>query len=400
MTTGADPINPPLWRVAGDGIVWDVGGGASAHRDHLEMSGRRVSVIVSYGIDDAGRLFLSRDVIWPMLRTRPKDERAYLRRTYGAASEPQVTLGGARLVPPALKEIAFDGILSFQHLPGQGVTVRRELFPSPKQTAVIERWRLTNTGPAPVTVDVAPARTSESDHGVHGEHFLETEVAGAGSRVLLPGETADFGVVFGARKSADPPPACDPAVEAAGRRAFCEAVFGALRLETPDGALNTAFTLAKLRAAESVFDTAMGLVHSPGGGNYYGGVWANDQAEYSGPFFPFLGEPAASEAALNAYRIFAGAMGPDYQPIPSSFEVEGDSVIAGFGDRGDAAMVAYGATRWRWGTPPSPASFGPRCPGRWSTAAGRPTRGGWSSRTRTSWRGASRPAPPTFPLLP
>ncbi len=87
----------------------------------------------------------------------------------------------------------------------------------------------------------------------------------------------------------------------------------------------------------------MGLVHSPGGGRYYGGVWANDQIEYAGPFFPFLGYAPANEASLNAYRKFATGMKPDYKKIWSSYEMEGDLACCSK-DRGDAAMYAYGAS--------------------------------------------------------
>jgi hypothetical protein len=107
--------------------------------------------------------------------------------------------------------------------------------------------------------------------------------------------------------------------------------------------LNQAFALAKIRTAESLFKTKMGLVHSPGGGRYYGGVWANDQVEYAGPFFPFLGYAPANEASLNAYRKFATDMTPDYKRIWSSYEMEGDLPCCSR-DRGDAAMYAYGAS--------------------------------------------------------
>jgi len=33
-------------------------------------------------------------------------------------------------------------------------------------------------------------------------------------------------------------------------------------------------------------------MHGPGGGRYYAAIWANDQAEYANPFFPFLGNLA------------------------------------------------------------------------------------------------------------
>ena len=107
-----------------------------------------------------------------------------------------------------------------------------------------------------------------------------------------------------------------------------------------------AFDFAKIRAAESLFDTQMGLVHSPGGGRYYGGIWNNDQCEYSGPFFGYLGDADAQTAALTAYRNFAPYMTGDYLPIPSSLEMEGTIPFHAGGDRGDAAMYASGAARF------------------------------------------------------
>ena len=62
------------------------------------------------------------------------------------------------------------------------------------------------------------------------------------------------------------------------------------------------FELAKIRATDSVFQTKGGLMFAPGGEGYYAAIWANDNAEYQGPFAPYLGEEAANEAALNAYN--------------------------------------------------------------------------------------------------
>ncbi len=88
-------------------------------------------------------------------------------------------------------------------------------------------------------------------------------------------------------------------------------------------------------------------MHAPGGYNrYLAAVWCNDQNEYLGPFFPFLGDAAGNESALNAYRWFAKYQNEGFQPIPSSIVAEGRGIWDGAGDRGDAAMTAYGATRW------------------------------------------------------
>jgi hypothetical protein len=119
-----------------------------------------------------------------------------------------------------------------------------------------------------------------------------------------------------------------------------------LVLETPDPVLNRAFAFAKIRAAESIYQTRGGPMHGPGGLSYYAAIWANDQAEYINPFFPYLGYDYGIESAVNAYRHFARFMNKDYKPIPSSIVAEGTDIWNGAGDRGDAAMIAYGAARF------------------------------------------------------
>jgi hypothetical protein len=87
-------------------------------------------------------------------------------------------------------------------------------------------------------------------------------------------------------------------------------------------------------------------MHSPGGESYYAAIWANDQAEYIGPFFPYLDYDYGNKASLNAYLHFARFMNKEYKPIPSSIVAEGLDIWDGAGDRGDAAMIAYGAARY------------------------------------------------------
>ena len=87
-------------------------------------------------------------------------------------------------------------------------------------------------------------------------------------------------------------------------------------------------------------------MHAPGGGRYYAAIWANDQAEYVNPFFPFLGNLAGNESAINSFRHFAKFMNDDFEPIPSSIIAEGLDFWNGAGDRGDMAMIAYGASRF------------------------------------------------------
>ena len=87
-------------------------------------------------------------------------------------------------------------------------------------------------------------------------------------------------------------------------------------------------------------------MHGPGGESYYAAIWANDQAEYINPYFPFVGYQYGNASALNSFKHFARYMNDEWKSIPSSIVAEGDSYWNGAGDRGDAAMIAYGAARY------------------------------------------------------
>src|SRR5215210_1018555 len=83
------------WKLDADGgISWAVEPG-KAHQDHIEMSGRRVSVIVTYGVDDKGKLILNRHVVFPLLRFAPNRTRDHLALTFGDDATPRVLINRA-----------------------------------------------------------------------------------------------------------------------------------------------------------------------------------------------------------------------------------------------------------------------------------------------------------------
>ena len=115
-----------------------------------------------------------------------------------------------------------------------------------------------------------------------------------------------------------------------------------LILETPDAVIDRMFAFSKIRACESIYETKGGRMHGPGGETFYAAIWANDQAEYINPYFPFVGYDYGNQSALNSYKHFARFMNTEWKPIPSSIIAEGIDIWNGAGDRGDAAMIAYG----------------------------------------------------------
>lgn len=231
------------WEVVPDStaIVWNVREGDS-HRDHIEMSGLRISAVLRYGVGADGSFRFERSIVWPMLRTIPNN--------------------------------------------------------------------------------------------THG------------SLMLAPRAEVAFGAFFSGRRSGDEALALNADAECAKRRALVAEWQRNLVLDTPDPVIDAMFAFAKIRAAESIYDTKGGLMHGPGGERFYAAIWANDQAEYINPFFPFLGYDRGNRSALCSFGYFARYMNPDYRPIPSSIIAEGTDIWNGAGDRGDAAMIAYGAARY------------------------------------------------------
>ena len=72
-----------FWKIdsCGNSITWTIRSG-QAHDDHIEMSGRQVSVVLRYGVDESGRFHLNKSMVWPMLRTVPNNTHASLMRRF------------------------------------------------------------------------------------------------------------------------------------------------------------------------------------------------------------------------------------------------------------------------------------------------------------------------------
>ncbi len=310
-----------------------------------------VSVILTYGVGEDGGLSLSRHIVFPMLRTIPNDTHASLSYTFADDAEPQIFLQGRPARGELVSRFHHRGLIRIDSTLGRAhdVACRRMIFPSTSKPLVIEEYAFTNRGAHEITVELENTRKvvkTAPSRGVDGSYLITFEVVDPGIRSLKPGETATFAVAFAARQEHSPVPAFDAAAEEQARRDRIDSFLSSLRLETPNRILNTDFAFAKIRTAESIYETKGGPMHSPGGGAYYAAIWANDQAEYANPFFPFLGDALANEAAINAFRLFARYMNPEYKPIPSSIIAEGTSYWNGAGDRGDMAMIAYGAGRF------------------------------------------------------
>ncbi|AZQ11855.1 hypothetical protein [Shewanella khirikhana] len=361
------PTPQDRWQINDSGIEWQV---ADAHEDHLEMAGEQLAAIIRYGAAADGSLILSRKLVWPMLRTLPNDTHASLIRDFDAMPEVRV---GDKLQIFKLRKVAFNGALileaealeteALEAKKGGGLQLSVSMAPDVTEASFYEQYQLKNRGDKAISLSVnlpSQQEQTKAAEGVYGSYILTLEgafdpaaKANGGQPLTLtlaPGEAVTFALRFSGRAEQEPGFAglnVDMATDALKKRAAKVAEFNRnLVLETPDPVINQMFAFAKLRATESIFRTRGGLMHGPGGSRYYAAIWANDQAEYVNPFFPFLGDANGNHSAMNSFRHFARFMNPDYRPLPSSIIAEGKDIWAGVGDRGDCAMVAYGAGRY------------------------------------------------------
>lgn len=333
------------------GITWNVKAGDNPHKDHIEMSGLKVSTVVRYGVAEDGSFLLNRGMVWPMLRTVPNDTHASLMRKMGWNPLENVLLGGYA-IKEKVQSITLDGVMTVKSLcPVRrgNVELTRVLFPSTTKPAFIEKYTLKNLAENPVKVEVNKVRNkvkTPKERGTKGKYTIIQDLKSNIFKELKPQEEITFYVTTTGYEEGEKEFDFNYEAELQARRNLVNELWDNLVLKTPDPVINTMFAFAKIRGSESIYDTAGGLLHGPGGESYYAAIWANDQAEYINPFFPFLGYDKGNESALNAYNHFARFMNDEYKPLPSSIIAEGTDVWGGAGDRGDAAMIAYGASRY------------------------------------------------------
>jgi hypothetical protein len=347
------------WRIEDNGaICWKING-RLPHFDHVEMSGQKLSVVLRYGVNADGAFSLNRSLVFPMLRMKPNKTQNNLKQRFDVNIPGMVTIDDLTLTDEKVKDVNFDGIMtvesSFSHVyrrkkVDNAVSLKRVLYPSPNSAYYCEEYTFTNQMKNAITMRVPEWKvkyTTPEEAGVYGAYHIEASLSKSGVFVLNPGESLELSAVFSGRKEGDEPFArINLDADRAGRRALIAQWWNNLVLDTPDKTLNTMFAFAKLRGAESIYNTKGGLMHGPGGEAYYAAIWANDQAEYINPFFPYLGYEIGNQSALNAFRHFARYMNDEYRPIPSSIISEGVGYWHGAKDRGDGAMIAYGAARY------------------------------------------------------
>ncbi len=352
------PLVPDRFQVTTTGIAWDVRWPTGIpHQDHVEMSGRQISVIVRWAVDSRCCLRLVRQTYWPGLRGRADDCRGYLCREFADDVEPAIIIDGheERMVALKIARILLDGTFTAIHHPVRGLRLERCLFPATTGPHLVERWTLTNVTDRKLKVALGGVEYRRSSQGITGTNRITIRQQPQ-EAILAPGESLTTGFAVTASATDVEPEPVDVVQEETRRRQRLQSLT-AVSLVTPEPVLDRLFQLSAQRTGESLFDTKYGLVHSPGGGDFYCGIWANDQIEYVAPWFGMAGDAATTEATINACRIFAAAMNPNGLSIPRAFDINPafDLRTASschpepLDERGDSAMYLSGVSRFLLG---------------------------------------------------
>lgn len=351
------------WKIQPDGsIEWKIDE-RLPHNDHIEMSGEQVSLWIQYGVDTSGKATVNRTLVFPSFRLLPQRTIAHMMYDVKDEELPRFIINDRLLhtgvfnaavqtdLPEKVIAIRHKGLMELTSEIGRDRTIRlkRTLFPSVDQPMALEKFVFYNTGKQAAKIEMeylqresspAAGRTKEGPH-----HFIISTI-NDGERTVQPGDSVVFAISYQAVRGNALPITANLPAEEQKRKNRINGILDLLQLETPDSILNHMFAFAKIRGTESIYKTKGGYMHGPGGLRYYAAIWANDQAEYINPFFAFLGDETGNKSAMNAYRMFARYMNPEYKPIPSSIIAEGDATWQGAKDRGDMAMIAYGAGRY------------------------------------------------------
>jgi len=347
------PSSQFRWQMSTDGSIEWMPETQLPHYDHIEMSGKQVSVVLRYGVNAEGAFTVNKSMVWPLLRTIPNNTHASLMRRFDWNPLAVVTINGRTMTGEKVENIRLKGMLTVESSYNGGwygqCKVIREYLPSVDKPALVENYFLINTGKSPMTVEIPVMDnrlSTDPKKGVEGSYLIEMKADKHGYFSIQPGDTLAFSAHIAGYKKGQLTPTINGQQEKQQRMASVNEWMHNLVLETPDPVIDRMFDFSKIRACESIYETQGGPMHGPGGESYYAAIWANDQAEYINPYFPFTGYDYGNASALNSFKHFARFMNNEWKPIPSSIVAEGLDIWNGVGDRGDAAMIAYGASRY------------------------------------------------------
>jgi hypothetical protein len=102
------------WRMLADGSIEWVPAKQIPHSDHIEMSGKQVSVVLRYGVNADGAFVVNKSMVWPLLRTIPNNTHASLMRRFDWNPLDMVTVNGRTITDEKVDNIRLKGMLTVE----------------------------------------------------------------------------------------------------------------------------------------------------------------------------------------------------------------------------------------------------------------------------------------------
>lgn len=128
VTLPATSQSTRRWSPQEDGsITWNIRNDLP-HSDHIEMSGKSVSVVLRYGVDREGNFTLNKGMVWPLLRTVPNNTHASLMRRSAWNPLDAVFVNSRSLTEEKVESISLNGILKSRKTKSDGREKRKAIF--------------------------------------------------------------------------------------------------------------------------------------------------------------------------------------------------------------------------------------------------------------------------------
>ncbi len=321
--------------------------------DHIEMSGLHSSLILSYGADEKKNFIHSYHIVFPSFRRKNNDTRGSFSCRI---KNPIDLIINDCQENEKLQSVSLNGIIKIDSKI-RNIKISRKII-VPRFPGVVTLFTIQNTSHKVQRIEInCPLSRIDCDKEDYYErpYHIEFDLYNSKTttrltslvKVLKPGDTFIFYLsiscqyddeIIKNKKHLSANALLD-------RNLFLMNMDTLCQLSTGNEIIDTLFYFAKIRASESIFLTKNGLMHSPGGGNYYAATWNNDQCEYASPFFGYLNYNIANQAMINCFQQYEKYMYRN-QPLVCSIIAEGEDYWNGAKDRGDAAMYVYGLTRF------------------------------------------------------
>lgn len=328
-----------------NGIAFTADNDKLPHSNHIEMAGFEVSSIISYKIDSEKNLKLYRFCVFPQIRVIPNETRGSLSYSFDG-----VDLSFHSSIKTY--KVEFNGFLTF-YQNTDDFEIKHIICPAYDKKALLEKIVIKNTSNEKQTFILKNKKpykninkmflVEDNAQEIFTNVFLNEEYFNCKSQSIFiePCEEKVIFVCNGTEKLS----AKQIEEQFDLRKQFIHQMRDCMQIITPDSMINRMTEFCKIRASESIFNTKNGLMHAPGGGNYYAALWTNDQCEYANPLFAYLGYNIAKVQSINCYKLFSKLAKAD-KAIPTSIVACGDDIWNGAGDRGDSSMFLYGLCRY------------------------------------------------------